>query len=128
MSQFENAAEYQINTANFAHFIDALVETQHFLVYTEALENDNVYIIASPSLYGQNDLITQIVRNSFSQAPTPKTGGDDYILILHPQYEWRWTGVKVVVPMEFIDLDMKRDRIKMVARFAGRLGKAKESL
>lgn len=138
MSQFENAAEYVVDTDNMDKFITCLVETGHFLVYTGAFEEDRVYIIASPSLYGREDVIGTLIKSCFvnktTQPSTPYLGNDmnihngkfdDYILIFSPWQNIMWTGEVVEVPAPFIHLGIKTRRVRLTTGDAQKLAPAK---
>ncbi|EPB82561.1 STE/STE11/SSK protein kinase [Mucor circinelloides 1006PhL] len=138
MSQFENAAEYVVDTENMDKFITCLVETGHFLVYTGAFEEDRIYIIASPSLYGREDVIQTLIRACFAnnkqpQPSTPLTPSDlnihseydDYILIFSPWQNIMWTGEVVEVPTPFIHLGIKTRRVRLTTGDAQKLASAK---
>lgn len=141
MSQFENAAEYVLDTENMDKFVTCLVESGHFLVYTGAFEEDRIYIIASPSLYGREDVIRTLIRACFAHnkptnnPPTPLTPGDlnihdgydDYILIFSPWQNIVWTGEVIEVPTPFIHLGIKTRRVRLTTGDALKLASAKAS-
>ncbi|KAI7906820.1 uncharacterized protein BX663DRAFT_427175 [Cokeromyces recurvatus] len=140
ISQFENSAEYVVDTENMDKFITCLVETGHFLVYTGAFEEDRIYVIASPSLYGREDVIRTLVRSCFARKQQPPSTPlspndlnihdseyDDYILIFSPWQNIMWTGDVVEVPTPFIHLGIKTRRVRLTTGDAQRLASAKAS-
>ncbi|KAI8047361.1 uncharacterized protein B0P05DRAFT_566249 [Gilbertella persicaria] len=141
MSQFENSAEYVLESDHMDKFVTCLVETGHFLVYTGSFEEDRVYIIASPSLYGREEMIQTLIRSCFanSKAPQPSTpltpseltiqNGeyDDYILIFSPWQNIMWTGEVVQVPTSFIHLGIKTRRVRLTTGDAQKLNSAKSA-
>ncbi|GAB5590544.1 Suppressor of Sensor Kinase (SLN1) [Umbelopsis nana] len=135
-AQFENAAEYVVNGASFTDFINALVDTDHFLVYTGTFEEDGVYVIASPDLFGRPDKIRTLIHASTAPSDitppsTPATAGyaarelDQYVLILSPWQSFLWTGEIVEIPIDHIELEIKADRVRLVSESAERLTEAR---
>jgi mitogen-activated protein kinase kinase kinase len=140
MSQFENAAEYVVDSENMDKFVTCLVETGHFLVYTGAFEEDRIYIIASPSLYGREEAIQTLIQSCFaydksSQPSTPLVPGgsnvvngdqfEDYILIFSPWQNIIWTGEVVEIPTRFIHLGIKTRRVRLTTGDSTKLVSAK---
>ncbi|CAO3666433.1 unnamed protein product [Umbelopsis ramanniana] len=135
-AQFENAAEYVVDGASFTDFINALAETDHFLVYTGTFEEDGVYVIASPDLFGRPDKIRTIIHASTtpSDLTPPSTPGgvsyvtrdpDQYVLILSPWQSFLWTGDIVEIPIDHVELEIKADRVRLVSESAERLTEAR---
>ncbi|KAI9270908.1 hypothetical protein EDC94DRAFT_690820 [Helicostylum pulchrum] len=141
MGQFENAAEYVVESENMDKFVTCLVETGHFLVYTGAFEEDRIYVIASPSLYGREEVIQTLIQSCFAyekQPPpsTPLVPGvasvngeqfEDYILIFSPWQNIMWTGEVVEVPTRFIHLGIKTRRVRLTTGDSTKLTSAKAS-
>lgn len=128
MNQFENAAEYHVEGDNLMHFINALVATDHFLVFTDTFEHDGVYIIASPSLYDRTDAIQVLIRACFPQDGNLLTSdlGDDYILIISPWQSFMWTGEVINVAAKRIHIDIRANRVRIVTETADKLRNAKQ--
>ncbi|KAM3583164.1 Suppressor of Sensor Kinase (SLN1) [Umbelopsis sp. WA50703] len=135
-SQFENAAEYVVDGTSFKDFIDALVDADHFLVYTGTFEEDGVYVVASPGLFGRDDKIRTLIHSSSSATDltTVSTLGpieygvrdqDQYVLILSPWQSFLWSGEIVDVPIEYIELEIKANRVRFVSESAERLTEAR---
>ncbi|KAI8883185.1 hypothetical protein K501DRAFT_219835 [Backusella circina FSU 941] len=137
MSQFENAAEYVIDTESMDNFVTCLVDSGHFLVYTNSFEDEHIYIVASPSLYGREKVIQSLIRSCFSQEsksqpPTPyipgvTTTGDqeDYILIFSPWKNIVWQGEVVEIPTPYFHLGVKSRRVRLTTADSRRLTAAK---
>lgn len=110
-------------------FITSLVETDHLLVYTQTFEDDSIYIIASPSLRDQHDLIRHMLMDAFhvnegdegtwlmeSGEPTQDEEEDaDYLLILSPTTRFLWSGFVLMLPVPKLDLKLADDRVRLVA-------------
>lgn len=131
VQRFSNSAEYSLEDVPLDEFITLLVSSDHFLVYTNFLEEDGIYIVASNSLYGQPELIRKILEEAFqvSEVVTedgihsltnPETSNPDpeapgYILILSPQTHFLWTGRMIVIDIPQIPLDLKDNRVLLIA-------------
>jgi mitogen-activated protein kinase kinase kinase len=135
-AQFENAAEYVVDGSSFTDFINALVDTDHFLVYTGTFEEDGVYVVASPDLFGRPEKIRTLLHASYATSDltppsTPGSAGytlreqDQYVLILSPWQSFLWTGEIVEIPIDHIELEIKADRVRLVSESAERLTEAR---
>ena len=129
--RFSNSAEYSLDDVPLDEFITLLVSSDHFLVYTNVLEEEGIYIVASNSLYGQTELIRKILDEAFqvSEVVTedgihiltnPETSNPDpeapgYILLLSPQTHFLWTGRIMLINIPQIPLDMKDNRVLLIA-------------
>ncbi|EPQ61084.1 kinase [Gloeophyllum trabeum ATCC 11539] len=141
--RFGNSAEYSLENVSLDHVIAALVETDHFLVYTQSFEEDGTYIIAHPSLRDRPDAIRRLLMEAFHvQEITSEDGvgmsnsgdpGSDeyeevsYILVLSPRSRFLWNGLVLMLEMPKIDLEMRDNRVRLIADGAhSRLALAKE--
>lgn len=149
--RYSNSAEYSLECVNFNVFIEALVATGHTLVYTECFEEQGIYLIASAALHENSDLIRRMLQRAYISASDLKTRtsfngwstkAEDfstetfdeknehvgYVLLLSPQIEFVWQGPILVVDVPFLDLDLKEQRIRLIADGGhNRLVKAKQS-
>lgn len=129
--RFSNSAEYSLDDVPMDDFISLLVASDHFLVYTHLLEEDGIYIVASHSLFDQPDLIRKILDEAFqvSEVVTedgihiltnPETSNHNpeipgYVLVLSPQTHFLWNGRVTVLSISQIPLDMKDNRVLLIA-------------
>ncbi|KAJ3509800.1 hypothetical protein NLJ89_g5027 [Agrocybe chaxingu] len=128
--RFSNSAEYSLEGVPLDEFISLLVASDHFLVYTHSFEEDGVYIVASHSLFDQPELIRKMIDEAFhvddvSAEDGQLLGGLDpnfqdpdevgYILVLAPQTHFIWNGRVVVLNIPSAPLDLKDDRVRLVA-------------
>ncbi|KAG1143307.1 hypothetical protein G6F37_005042 [Rhizopus arrhizus] len=135
MGQFENAAEYVVDPENMDKFFTCLVETGHFLVCTGSFEEERVYIIASPALYGREEVIRRIVKSCFAldktSVATPMATNaantEDYIIIFSPWQNIVWTGDVVEVSVPFINLGIKTRRARLITGDSSDLSAAKSA-
>lgn len=126
--------------------VAALVETDHFLVYTKTYEEDGIYIIAPHMLRERPQEIRRILTEAFqvrevyidegsrlvnSGEPIPVDEEDDeeipYLLVLSPQTQFLWNGLVLMLEVPKIDLDLEDNRVRLIADGAqSRLALAKE--
>lgn len=132
--RFENSAEYTLDHIDLKAFIDGLVETGHFMVYTGIYETEAIYIVADPSLHEQSDLVRQILLRCFSN----DTQGDaldalddlmHYVLLLSPREPFLWTGRVMNLDLGTkVDFDLRAKRVRLVSDGpAARLVRAKQT-
>ena len=120
-------------------FIASLVETDHFLVYTQSYEEEGTYIVASRGLRERPETIRQMLRDPFHvneiwedgyrsirSNGVSATAGEDteaeerfddsaYLLILSPRVRFLWYGLVFMLPLNRIDFDLKDNRVRLVA-------------
>lgn len=146
MSQrFGNSAEFTLEYTSLEAFIAYLVETDHFLVYTQSFEEEGTYIVASRGLRDRPDTIRQMLQDPFhvndiwegGYYSTRRTNGsgessggntasevnseeeeyDDsaYLLILSPRARFLWNGLVLMLPIPKLDFELKDNRIRLIA-------------
>ncbi|TFK36808.1 hypothetical protein BDQ12DRAFT_608772 [Crucibulum laeve] len=129
--RFSNAAEYSLDDVPLDHFIAHLVASGHFLVYTQSMEEDGVYVIAPSSLFDRPDSIRRMLSEAFHVDEITTDDGirisghseligleDDearYLLVLSPQTHFLWHGRVMVLPLSKVQLDMKDGRVRLIA-------------
>ncbi|TEB39046.1 hypothetical protein FA13DRAFT_1620076 [Coprinellus micaceus] len=127
--RFTNSAEYLIDVP-LDQLIHLLAMSDHFLVYTQSLEEEGTYIIASGSLLERLDTIPRILNEAFhveevtSEDGTRIVGIDylasdadaaGYLLVLSPQDQFIWQGKVVVLPLPKVQLDTQEGHIRLIA-------------
>ncbi|KAF8898471.1 hypothetical protein BD779DRAFT_1607269 [Infundibulicybe gibba] len=129
--RFSNSAEYTLDGVPFDHFISTLIATDHFLVYTQSLEEEGVYVVAPSSLFGRSESIRRMLIEAFhviggnnddsGRIPSnneylgPEYDEAQYILILSPRNHFLWNGRVVVLAMPKVELDTKDDHVRLIA-------------
>ncbi|KIO34283.1 hypothetical protein M407DRAFT_64475 [Tulasnella calospora MUT 4182] len=147
LSRFGNAAEYSLEGVATTDFVNALVGTEHFLVYTEYYEPQGIYIIGDPSLYNSPDTVRQMLSRAFhvqrrspanlgvteeSEAGSGKQEELDadeegqYLLVITPQDNFVWSGVVLVLSMPEVQLDLEDNRARLIASSPSKLHLAKQ--
>ena len=117
--RFENASEFNISLPDydFQHFHDALVDSGHFLISNPLIDNDDVHLIASPSLFNRPEGIRTILGTSLNPDESPHDDNSDrYVLILNSDKAFDWEGKKIEVTMRAPShTDMRKGRLRLVA-------------
>lgn len=130
--RFCNSAEYNLEGVPIEQVIAALVATDHFLVYTRSFEEEGIYIIASSALRDRPEAIRRILFESFHANESMNDEGvnavdnieivdsedDDeaeYLLLLSPLSQFLWNGLVFMLELPRMDLDMKDNRLRLVA-------------
>jgi mitogen-activated protein kinase kinase kinase len=133
--RFCNAAEYSLEGTEMNQFLAALVDTDHFLVYTKTYMEDGLYVIASPVLREQPDLLRRIVTEAFyvqeiytedgsrmmnSGDPSTRPAQDPdedmpYVLVLAPQTSFFWPGLTVFLEVPRVELALEDGRLRLIA-------------
>ena len=106
----------------------ALIDSDHFLVYTQTYEEDSTYIVAPPSLRDNPSAINRLVAQAFhiseeeevsmleaKEEDTDSIDYVDYILVLSPTSRFIWSGLVLLLELPRLDLDMKENRIRLIA-------------
>ncbi|KAF8528034.1 hypothetical protein BU17DRAFT_61364 [Hysterangium stoloniferum] len=146
--RYSNSTEYSLESVNLNAFIDALDATGHFLVYTEYFEEQGKYLIASAGLLDRHDSITRILQKAYLSGSDAAAGVGinspakaegfpsdlqeeeervGYLLLLSPTQQFLWRGVVMMLEVPMIDLDLKDQRIRLIADGGhDRLVKAKQ--
>lgn len=140
MGQFENATEYSIDTEDATELMDSLRDAGHFLVYTGSLEEERIYVLASPSLYGREHAVSTLLCSAFGKdqgVTTPGIPGaaqppvieqyDDYIVIFTPWQDIVWSGEVVDYDVPFTPLALKPKRLRLIVSDTRRLNVIRSS-
>ncbi|KAJ3777634.1 hypothetical protein FB446DRAFT_659779, partial [Lentinula raphanica] len=126
--RFSNSAEYSLEgLQQLDHFIECLVATDHFLVYTHTYEEEGIYIVASNSLFDRANEMQRIFTEAFQVyeitddngthivEPEPDYEDSQYLLILSPRHQFTWRGRVMLQELPKINLEMKDDRVRLIA-------------
>ena len=119
--RFENSAEYTLDNIHLRTFIDALVASDHFMIYTGVYEGEGTYVIGDPSLHEHPELVRQILVRCFSNetqgdAPESPDHPMHYVLLITPREGFMWTGK--VMNLELgtkVDFDLREKRVRVVS-------------
>lgn len=127
--RFNNSAEYDLEDVPMDPFVALLVETDHFLVYTHSFEEDGTYIVAPHTLRDRPESIRRILGEAFHVSEVDEATwmmdiGDheqeydedsSYLLVLSPRVRFLWNGMVLMLPIPHWDLDLKDNRVRLVA-------------
>ncbi|KAA1468474.1 kinase [Dentipellis sp. KUC8613] len=129
--RFSNSAEYTLEGVPLELFIAQLVDSDHFLVYTQTYEEEGTYIIASRTLREHPEYIRRILLEAFHvtelleddgrkvvdvynlDADYPDEAG--YLLVLSPRNRFLWNGLVYMLELPKVDLDLKDNRVRLIA-------------
>lgn len=142
LQRFENSAEYHLDNIDLGSFISALVETDHFIIYTGTYEREGTYMIGDPSLHERPHLVRHILARCFSNntqvdAPVTRVPSvaeyvevDDpmhYVLLLSPREPFIWSGRVMNLELPKMEFDLRDKRVRIVSDGPGiRLARSKQ--
>ncbi|WFD21295.1 mitogen-activated protein kinase kinase kinase [Malassezia caprae] len=132
----ESACEYDLRTLrshpsyDLHTLLQTLLQADYFLVYTSSFEERGIFVLAEPSLHDKphtiQDLLFQCVRASSRphEESTPLIAPESgppppYLLLLTPCEPFLWTGRVMTLTLPWIDVDLKEQRLRLVADGAG---------
>ncbi|GAA6053671.1 hypothetical protein JCM3770_001689 [Rhodotorula araucariae] len=119
--RFENSAEYTLDNVHLRTFIDALVASDHFMIYTGVYEGEGTYIIGDPSLHEHPELVRRILVRCFSNetqgdAPESPDHPMHYVLLITPREGFMWTGKVMNLDLGTkVDFDLREKRVRLVS-------------
>ena len=136
--QFEQSTEYMLDDIDLNAFVNALAETEHFLIYTGSVELQGIYLIGSPCLHDRADYVKQILKRCYpppsgrhsqgsayapadspsfeaENGPAPAPRESAYVLVLTPREPFLWTGAVMNLDYRGPELDTHDRRVRIVA-------------
>ena len=116
--RFENATEFNVSleSKRFQQFHDALIDSGHFLVSSPLLQKEDVYLIASPSLFNRPQVVRALLGTSLlTEEALMEDPSDPYVLITRPDELFLWDGKKLEITMRAPAIDVRKGRMRLVA-------------
>jgi len=115
--KFENSTEYNINfdPDHMFELQEALELSGHLLVERNTGQSNNIYILASPALADRQRDVQSILSMSYHPEERPEDPSIPYVIILKPEKPFNWTGRRMEVDMRIPHLDLKTNRLRLVA-------------
>ncbi|KAI0359063.1 kinase [Trametes cingulata] len=127
--RFSDSAEYDLEPVDINLFISTLVESDHFLVYTQSFEEEGTYIVAPPGLREHPDVIRRLLVDAFhvneiDESSWLMESGDldpedeenaSYLLVLSPRTRFLWNGLVLMLQIPKIDLQLEDNRVRLIA-------------
>ena len=116
--RFENSTEFNISLERkqLQGFYDALMDSGHILISSPNFQRDDIFLIASPSLYDRPKDIQSILGTSFhSDDKRMEDPSNPYVLILRPDEPLYWDSKKLEMTMRPPSMDIRPGRIRLVA-------------
>lgn len=113
---YENACDFTIafDPQKLTELYDRLIDSDHFQVYTGALEQEGVLVLASPSLRGRPEDIEMLMR-TFSYASPMEDPTDPYILLVRAENSPMWFGDKISLTVREEPLDLRLGHLRLIA-------------
>ncbi|SGY70189.1 BQ5605_C004g03118 [Microbotryum silenes-dioicae] len=124
LQRFENSAEYLLDDIDLTAFINGLVDSHHFMIYTGTFERDGIYIVGDPSMHERPELVHAILARCFSSNTQGDAQGvleadyDDqmhYVLLLSPRDPFLWTGRIMNLELPRMEFDLREKRVRLVS-------------
>ncbi|GAA5973297.1 hypothetical protein JCM11641_003058 [Rhodosporidiobolus odoratus] len=131
--RFENSAEYTLDNIDLTAFMNSLIASDHFMIYTGLYEGEGTYIVGDPSLHDHPDIVRQILVRCFSNdtqgdAPESPDHPMHYVLLLSPRESFIWTGRVMNLELNKVDFDLREKRVRVVSDGpAARLARSKQT-
>ncbi|CAH0016201.1 unnamed protein product [Clonostachys rhizophaga] len=113
---YEHCSDYNISFGpeRMRKFYDQLAATGHFHVQTGFLEQDGIYLIASPELHDKPDIIEAIMAITSKERLVGEEG-DQYLLLLRPEDPFNWFAESITMNMQPLSIDLKRGHARLCA-------------
>ncbi|TIC24828.1 hypothetical protein E3Q11_03552 [Wallemia mellicola] len=119
--RFDNSSEYSLEDFDLNVFIETLVSTNHFLVYSEYLASESIYIVADSQLADRPELIINLLTRAFlyqdkqSQTDIFTEPEARYLLVISPRAPFFWNGSIMEIDLGPVDLELQEKRIRLIA-------------
>ncbi|CCX13105.1 Similar to MAP kinase kinase kinase wis4; acc. no. O14299 [Pyronema omphalodes CBS 100304] len=115
--RFENSTEYNVDRNKLRHLVPSLIQTGHFLILNDRMEQEGIYMIADPSLYDRPHQIQSILRTCYYEDADRYTqeGLCSYVLVISVQESLIWDGRTLPFDMKDSIVDIKPGRLRLVA-------------
>ncbi|BGP19019.1 hypothetical protein JCM10213_009272 [Rhodosporidiobolus nylandii] len=131
--RFENSAEYTLDNIDLTAFMNSLIASDHFMIYTGLYESEGTYVIGDPSLHDHPDIVRQILVSCFSNdtqgdAPESPDHPMHYVLLISPRDPFLWSGRVMNLELNKVDFDLRERRVRVVSDGpAARLARSKQT-
>jgi len=115
--RFENATDFSIafGSRQLQELLGNLMASGHVLVNVPSMEQTDIYLIASPTLFERPRGILSILGTSFHAEDDQGDPENPYVLILRPDKGWFWDSKHMSVDMRAPSMDIRPNRLRLVA-------------
>ncbi|KAI9777641.1 MAG: Suppressor of Sensor Kinase (SLN1) [Peltula sp. TS41687] len=113
--RFENSTEYAMRLDQLPELYEVLMETGHLLARTANLDNESVYMVASPSLFNRPRDIQSILGTCYHAEDALEDPSNPYVLLIRPGDPPHWDGRKMEIETRQPPSDLKSGRMRLVA-------------
>ncbi|KAK4048044.1 Suppressor of Sensor Kinase (SLN1) [Microbotryomycetes sp. JL221] len=120
LQRFENSAEYSLDNVELGLFINALVSSGHFMIYTGLFEREGIYMVADPSLNERPDKVRSMIVRCFSNQTQVEHLIEEqdqahYILLLSPRDAFIWNGRVMNLELPRMEFDLREKRVRLIS-------------
>ena len=115
--RFENATEFSLGLppTELQEYFESLMFSGHSLVSTSDVDQDKLYLVASPSLFGRTREVQSILGTSFHAEDAPEDSTNPYLLVIRPEHPIRWEGNTMDVDSLDLPKDVRIGRMRIIA-------------
>jgi len=113
---YENASDFSIafTPDKLQELFDRLQASGHFVVQSDAMDQDGLFIMASSTLQDRLEDIESVMGIT-SQEQFAEDPSDPYLLIIRPETSPQWYGDVIPVNLREQSLDLKRGHLRIIA-------------
>ena len=114
--RFDNSSAYSLEDFDLNVFIETLVSTNHFLVYSEYLASESIYIVADSQLADRPELIINLLTRAFlyqdkqSQTDIFTEPEARYLLVISPRAPFFWNGSIMEIDLGPVEFRASREK------------------
>lgn len=115
--RFENATDFSLafGSGQFQELLGNLMASGHVLVNVPSMEQNGIYLIASPTLFQRPREVLSILGTSFHAEEEQGDPENPYVLIVRPDKGWFWDSKRMDVEMRAPSMDIRPNRLRLVA-------------
>ena len=115
--RFENATDFSISfdLRQLQELLGSLMASGHVLVNVPDMEQNGIYLIASPTLFERPRDILSILGTSFHAEDDQGDPENPYVLIVRPDKGLFWDSKRMDVEMRAPSMDIRPNRLRLVA-------------
>ena len=115
--RLENATEFNIalDPKRVGELCESLMASGHFIIDRATSEQNNLYLIASPTLYNRPKDIQSILGSSFNAEDDVEDPSYPYVLIVRPDKGFFWDSKRMEVNIRAPTMDVRPGKLRLVA-------------
>ena len=115
--RLENATEFSIamEPRKVMEICESLMASGHFIIDQPGLEQSNLYLIASPTLYNRPKDIQAILGSSFNAEDDVEDPSYPYVLCIRPDKGFFWDSKRMEVHIRAPTMDIRPGKLRLIA-------------